>query len=98
MLAVSATYSALKRGFPKSIKLWLTVHCIPGTLSLILVTLHLINKVERIRPSYFLSFLAFLLMAIIVVGGIAGRYVRVRGGLLAEIKGCGNGGSHSIKG
>ncbi len=78
VLAISAFYSALKRGFPRSLKLWLGVHCIMGTLSIILVAFHLINKIGRMRPGYFISFFAFLLMVVIVVGGILGRYVRVR--------------------
>lgn len=78
MLATSASYSALKRGFPRSLKRWLGVHCVMGTLSIILVALHLINKIERMRPGYFISFFTFILMVVIVVGGILGRYVRVR--------------------
>lgn len=78
VLAVSAFYSALKRGFPRSLKLWPGVHCVMGTVSIVFVAFHLINKVERMRPSYFFSFLAFFLMVVIVTGGILGRYVRVR--------------------
>jgi len=75
-LGISALYSALKRGFPGSVKLWLTVHCIPGILSLLMTGVHLINRVGAARPSHFLSFFTFVLMAIIVLGGIGGRYAR----------------------
>jgi len=68
LLGVSATYSALKRGFSKSIKLWLSIHCIPGILSLVFVGIHLLNKLGRIKPGYFLSFFTFGLMLVIVVG------------------------------
>jgi len=78
LLGVSAAYSALKRGFPKSIKLWLSIHCIPGILSLVFTGIHLLNKLGRIRPGYFFSFFTFGLMLVIVVGGIAGRYVKIR--------------------
>ncbi len=78
LLAVSASYSALKKGFPTNLKLWFSVHCVMGTLSIVFVAFHLINKIERMRPSYFVSFFAFFLMVVIVVGGILGRYVRVR--------------------
>ncbi len=83
LLAVSATYSALKRGFPQSIRLWLFVHCIPGILSLIVTVIHLLNRLGRARPGHFLSFFTFGLMAVIVVGGIVGRY-RVKVPLLRE--------------
>jgi hypothetical protein len=73
-LGVSASYSALKRGFPRSIKLWLAVHCVTGIISLIITGVHLINWIGSARPSQFLSFFNFGLMAIIVVGGIGGRY------------------------
>jgi hypothetical protein len=76
LLGVSASYSALKRGFPRSIKLWLTVHCIPGILSLVVTGVHLINRVGAARPGRFLSFFTFGLMVIIVIGGIGGRYVK----------------------
>lgn len=76
LLGVSATYSALKRGFPKSIRLWLTVHCIPGILSLILTGFHMINRLGAARLGHFLSFFTFGLMAIIVISGIAARYVK----------------------
>lgn len=75
LLAVSAVYSALKRGFPKKIKLWLTVHCIPGILSLLMTGIHLANKVFFAKPEHILSFFTFGLMVVIVVGGILGRYV-----------------------
>lgn len=75
LLLVSATYSALKRGFPKSIKLWLSVHCIPGIISLLMTGIHLINRVFFARPEHFLSFFTFGLMVVIVVGGILGRYM-----------------------
>lgn len=78
LLAVSAAYSGLKRGFPKSVKLWLSVHCIPGTLSLAFTGIHIINKFIRPKPGMALSFITFDLMAIIVLGGIAGRYVQVK--------------------
>jgi len=75
MLGVSAAYSALKRGFPNKIRLWLTLHCIPGIISLLLTSIHLANRVFFARPEHFLSFFTFGLMIIIVVGGILGRYV-----------------------
>ncbi|MEM2083040.1 MAG: hypothetical protein QW303_03610 [Nitrososphaerota archaeon] len=78
LLIISATYSALKRGFPKSIKLWLSIHCIPGILSLIFAGIHILNKLERIKPGYFLSFFTFILMVVIVVGGILGRYTKIK--------------------
>lgn len=78
LLIISATYSALKRGFPKSIKLWLSIHCIPGILSLIFAGIHMLNKLERIKPCYFLSFFTFILMAVIVIGGILGRYTKIK--------------------
>ncbi|MEM1575627.1 MAG: hypothetical protein QXF09_03500 [Nitrososphaerota archaeon] len=78
LLIISATYSALKRGFPKSIKLWLSIHCIPGILSLIFAGIHILNKLERIKPGYFLSFFTFILMVVIVVGGILGRYIKIK--------------------
>jgi hypothetical protein len=74
LLGVSATYSALKRGFPKSIKLWLSVHCIPGIISLLITSIHLVNRIFFARPEHFLSFFTFGLMVVIVVGGILGRY------------------------
>jgi hypothetical protein len=77
LLIISATYSALKRGFPKSIKLWLSVHCIPGIISLIFAGIHILNKLERIKPGYFLSFFTFILMTVIVVGGIFGRHAKI---------------------
>ncbi|MBO3754172.1 MAG: hypothetical protein FGF53_04755 [Candidatus Brockarchaeota archaeon] len=76
MLGVSATYSALKRGFPGRIRLWLAVHCIPGLLSLALAGVHLINKIWFARPGYLLSFFTFGIMTVIVLGGILGRYVK----------------------
>ncbi|MEM1990620.1 MAG: hypothetical protein QW782_08325 [Candidatus Bathyarchaeia archaeon] len=78
IFAASASYSALKRGFPKSIKTWLLVHCITGALSMVLVTFHIINKIQAPRPGYFISFFAFLLMAVIVVSGMLGRYVKIK--------------------
>lgn len=78
VFAVSVSYSALKRGFPKSIKTWLLVHCVTGMLSLAFVSLHIINKVQFLRPGYFVSFFALLLMVTIVVSGVLGRYVKVR--------------------
>lgn len=78
IFAVSAFYSALKRGFPKSIKTWLLVHCVTGALSIVLVALHIINKIQFPRPSYFISFFGFLLMAVIVISGIIGRYVKAK--------------------
>ena len=75
LLAVSASYSALKRGFPRKIKLWLTVHCIPGVLSLLMTGIHLANRIFFARPAHFLSFFTFGLMIVIVLGGILGRYV-----------------------
>lgn len=53
LLGVSASYSALKRGFPRSIKLWLTVHCTPGFVSLLITGVHLINRVGAARPGHF---------------------------------------------
>ncbi|MEM1581068.1 MAG: hypothetical protein QXK89_00945 [Candidatus Bathyarchaeia archaeon] len=78
VFAVSAFYSALKRGFPMNIKTWLFVHCITGTFSIVLVAFHVINKVQFLRPGYFISFFAYLLMAVIVVSGILGRYVKAK--------------------
>lgn len=76
LLAVSAAYSGLKRGFPQNIKLWLTIHCIPGILSFTFTGMHIINKILHIRPGMLLSFLAFILMGVIVIGGIIGRYAK----------------------
>jgi len=76
LLAVSATYSALKRGFPQNIRLWLTVHCVLGVLSLIFTSLHMVNKVFHMRTGMVLSLLTFVIMAIIVIGGIMGRYLK----------------------
>jgi len=76
LLAVSATYSALKRGFPGKTRLWLTFHCIPGLLSLAMAGIHLANKIWFARPGNLLSFFTFGLMIIIVFGGILGRYVK----------------------
>jgi hypothetical protein len=78
VFAGSASYSALKRGFPRNIKTWLLIHCVTGTLSLIVVAFHIINKIQAPRPGYFISFFAFFLMAVIVIGGIAGRYVKAK--------------------
>ncbi|MBO3797366.1 MAG: hypothetical protein QXI42_08935 [Thermoproteota archaeon] len=75
MLGVSAAYSALKRGFPGKIRLWLALHCIPGIASLLLTSIHLANRVFYARPEHFLSFFTFGLMVVIVVGGILGRYL-----------------------
>lgn len=75
MLAVSAAYSALKRGFPNKVRLWLTIHCIPGVVSLLLAGIHLANRVFFARPQHLLSFFTFGLMVVIVVGGILGKYV-----------------------
>ncbi|MEM3174383.1 MAG: hypothetical protein QXU02_05795, partial [Candidatus Bathyarchaeia archaeon] len=75
IFAASASYSALKRCFPKSIKTWLFVHCITGTLSIVLVAFHMINKIQAPKV---ISFFAFLLMAVIVVSGILGRYVKIK--------------------
>jgi len=76
LLAASAIYSALKRGFPGKIKLWLAIHCIPGILSLAMTSIHLVNKIWFARPGHLLSFFTFGLMVVIVVGGVSGRYVR----------------------
>ncbi|MEM2341834.1 MAG: hypothetical protein QXX94_04985 [Candidatus Bathyarchaeia archaeon] len=76
--AVSIFYSALKRGFPRSIKTWLLVHCITGTFSLLLVVFHIINRIQAPRPGYFISFFALLLMVMIVVSGTLGRYVKAK--------------------
>lgn len=76
LLGVSAAYSALKRGFPGRIRLWLAVHCIPGLLSLAMAGVHLINKILFARPGHLLSFFTFGLMIVIVLGGILGRYVK----------------------
>lgn len=76
LLGVSAAYSGLKRGFPQNIKLWLTIHCLPGILSFILVGAHIFNKIFHMRPGMLLSFLAFIIMGVIVIGGITGRYVK----------------------
>jgi hypothetical protein len=78
IFAASAAYSALKRGFPRNIKTWLLVHCITGALSIVLVAFHIINKIQAPRPGYFISFFAFLLMAVIVVSGVLGRYVKAK--------------------
>lgn len=78
IFAASASYSALKRGFPKNIKKWLLFHCVTGVLSIILVSFHMINKIQAPKPGYFISFFAFLLMAVIVVTGILGRYVKAK--------------------
>ncbi|MEM3550664.1 MAG: hypothetical protein QW222_01455 [Candidatus Bathyarchaeia archaeon] len=78
VFAVSAFYSALKRGFPGSIKTWLVIHCIAGTLSIALVAFHIINKIQVLRPGYFISFFAFLLMVVIVITGILGRYIKAK--------------------
>lgn len=78
IFAASASYSALKRGFPKNIKTWLLVHCITGTLSIILVAFHIINKIQVLKPGYFISFFAFLLMLVIVVSGMLGRYLKTK--------------------
>jgi len=78
VFAISAFYSALKRGFPKSIRTWLLVHCIAGTLSIVFVAFHIINKIQIPRPGYFISFFAFLLMTVIVISGILGRYVKIK--------------------
>ncbi|MEM2021867.1 MAG: hypothetical protein QXP80_06550 [Zestosphaera sp.] len=78
IFAVSAFYSAVKRGFPENIKAWLLIHCMTGMLSLALVAFHIINKIQAPRPGYFISFFAFILMTVIVVSGILGRYVKVK--------------------
>ncbi|MEM4188607.1 MAG: hypothetical protein QXN56_05580, partial [Candidatus Hadarchaeum sp.] len=78
LFVISAAYSALKRGFPSSIKLWLGVHCAMGILSILLVAFHIINKIQRIGPQYFISFFAFFLMLFVVFSGILGRYVRIK--------------------
>jgi len=76
LLAVSATYSALKRGFPGKVRLWLAIHCVPGVLSLAMTSIHLVNKIWVARPGYLLSFFTFGVMVVIVAGGVLGRYVR----------------------
>lgn len=78
LFAASISYSALKRGFPRNIKTWLLVHCVTGTLSLLLVVLHIINRIQAPKPGYFISFFALLLMVTIVVNGILGRYVKAK--------------------
>ncbi|MBO3803648.1 MAG: hypothetical protein JTT11_07255 [Candidatus Brockarchaeota archaeon] len=78
LLGASASYSALKRGFPGNVKSWLAVHCIPGILSLLVTGIHLANRVAYARPQHFLSFFTFVLMATIVVSGIVGRYVKTK--------------------
>lgn len=78
IFAVSAFYSALKRGFPRSIKIWLLIHCVTGTLSIVLVAFHIVNKIQSPRPGYFISLFAFLLMTVIIISGISGRYVKAR--------------------
>ncbi|MEM4406613.1 MAG: hypothetical protein QXT73_04515 [Candidatus Methanomethylicaceae archaeon] len=78
IFAASTSYSALKRGFPESIKTWLSVHCITGTASIVLVALHILNKIQSPRPGYFLSFFALILMIVIVVSGILGRYLKAK--------------------
>lgn len=78
IFAASASYSALKRGFPKNIKTWLLIHCTTGGLSIALVAFHIINKIQVLKPGFFFSFFAFLLMIVIVVSGILGRYVKTK--------------------
>ncbi|MBS7619383.1 hypothetical protein KEJ21_01895 [Candidatus Bathyarchaeota archaeon] len=78
VFAVSTFYSALKRGFPRNIKTWLLAHCVMGTLSLGLVAFHIINKIQVLMPGYFISFFTFLLMAVIVITGILGRYLKTK--------------------
>lgn len=56
IFAASASYSALKRGFPKNIKKWLLVHFITGVLPIFPVAFHIINKLQAQRPGYFISF------------------------------------------
>jgi hypothetical protein len=48
-----------------------------GIISLIFAGIHILNKLERIKPGYFLSFFTFILMTVIVVGGIFGRYAKI---------------------
>jgi hypothetical protein len=74
LLGVSATYSVLKRVFPRKIKVWLYVHCIFGVLSIALIGVHLSGRLFAARPSHFLSYFLFGLMFVIVVWGITGRY------------------------
>ncbi|MEM2739577.1 MAG: hypothetical protein QXQ29_02095 [Candidatus Bathyarchaeia archaeon] len=78
VFAASVSYSALKRGFPKNIKSWLLVHCTTGTLSILFATFHIINKIQLLRPGYFISFFTFFLMVTIIVSGILGRYMKAR--------------------
>jgi len=75
LFAVSATYSALKRGFPGKVRLWLAIHCIPGVLSLAMTSIHLVNKIWVARLGHLLSFFTFGVMVVIVLGGVLGRYV-----------------------
>lgn len=78
LLGISKSYSGLKILFPRSIKLWLYVHCVFGVLSLLVIGVHLFGRLAAVRPSHFLSFFSFGLMFVIVVVGIVGRYgVRV---------------------
>jgi len=78
IFAASVLYSALKRGFPKNVKTWIFVHCIMGILSIIFVVFHIINKIQALNPGHFISFFAFLLMVVIVISGILGRYAKVK--------------------
>ncbi|MCS7368876.1 MAG: hypothetical protein NDF57_04140 [archaeon GBS-70-058] len=76
--AASSGYSALKRVFPRNIKTWLLVHCVTGVLSLVLVVFYMINKIQAPRPVHFIDFFAFLVMAVVVVSGTLGRYVKTK--------------------
>jgi len=79
LLGVSATYSILKEFSPKKTRLWLGLHCASGILASVFVSLHLANSVRGgMRPSYFVSFFALFLMIVLVIGGFAGSYMKIR--------------------
>ncbi|MGP3667713.1 MAG: hypothetical protein ACKD6N_07760 [Candidatus Bathyarchaeota archaeon] len=76
IFTASTFYSALKRVSPKNVKTWLLIHCIMGELSIVLVFFHTINKIQALKTGYFISIFTLLLMVVIVVSGILGRYVK----------------------
>lgn len=78
LFIASNFYSILKRVSSKRVKTWLLIHCVLGIVSLVFACIHAIGGLWPIRSKDFLSLFAFLLMIVVVVSGILGRFVSVR--------------------
>lgn len=77
LFVASNFYSLFKKVSPRDVKTWLLIHCVLGIMSLIFASLHVIGGLWPVRFRDFLSLFAFLLMIVVVVSGILGRFVRI---------------------